>query len=458
MRWSQIAKQDAAWRFISLTDGKQPMFVWWAMVIMKYVKDPLLAGRFVSVIAGMLSAIGLFFLTRELFQNKWVGFIAVAIYIIFPFSLVYDRMALYDSLVAASIIWGIYIEVLLAKRVRLDLAFIAALIVGAGMLVKTNAFFNLYFLPATLLVFDWKQKNVKKQLGKWILFACITAVLSNVYYGVLRLSPYFGIIAEKDHTFIYPLSEWLHHPFTFFLGNLHGLLDWFITYYGWVAVFLTALVLIVWQKLWKEKLLLLVWAIPPFIGFALFAKVMYPRYILPMVVPLIPLLALSVWYIISSWKNIFLKVVVILLFAVLYLRVDYYILFDFSHAPIAEPDLAQYLNAWPAGGGVTEMVAFFSKESQNKKIFVASEGTFGSVPTLGVEIYLDHDTNVEKQGIYPIPSTIPSWLVQKAKVMPTYMVFNYLQKPPQSWPLTLVARYQKGIGNWYLSVYKVEVK
>src|SRR3990167_1466866 len=47
VRWSQIAEQDANWRFISLTDGKQPSFVWIAMIVMKFVSDPLLSGRLV---------------------------------------------------------------------------------------------------------------------------------------------------------------------------------------------------------------------------------------------------------------------------------------------------------------------------------------------------------------------------------------------------------------------------
>src|SRR6266581_4945616 len=69
VRWSQIASNDAAWRFISLTDGKQPMFVWIAMILMKVIHDPLLAGRVVSVFAGLFSMIGLFFLTSEVFKN-----------------------------------------------------------------------------------------------------------------------------------------------------------------------------------------------------------------------------------------------------------------------------------------------------------------------------------------------------------------------------------------------------
>src|SRR6266852_1654782 len=99
VRWSQIAKQDANWRFISLTDGKQPMFVWIALVLMHVIHDPLLAGRMVSVFSGFVTTVGLFFLGKELFRNRWVGLLSSFLYVIYPFGLVYDRMALYDSLV-----------------------------------------------------------------------------------------------------------------------------------------------------------------------------------------------------------------------------------------------------------------------------------------------------------------------------------------------------------------------
>src|SRR6185503_5011953 len=92
IRWAQIASNDAAWRFISLTDGKQPMYIWIGMILMKIIDDPLLAGRTVSVIAGLLSMVGLFFLTNEVFANKKLALFTSFIYIIYPFSLAYDRM------------------------------------------------------------------------------------------------------------------------------------------------------------------------------------------------------------------------------------------------------------------------------------------------------------------------------------------------------------------------------
>src|SRR3989344_1220918 len=105
VRWSQIARFDASWRFISLTDGKQPLFVWISMTFMRIVDDPLLASRLVSVGAGFLTMIGLFFLGREIFKNRWVGILSSATYLIYPFALVYDRMALYESLIGALMVW-----------------------------------------------------------------------------------------------------------------------------------------------------------------------------------------------------------------------------------------------------------------------------------------------------------------------------------------------------------------
>ena len=140
VRWSQIARQDASWRFISLTDGKQPMFVWIAMNLMRFVGDPLLASRFVSVFAGFFSMIGLFLLGREIFKNRFIGFISSMLYLVFPFALVYDRMALYDSLVGMFAVWSLYFEIILVRKLKPDMSFVLGMILGGGILTKTSGF------------------------------------------------------------------------------------------------------------------------------------------------------------------------------------------------------------------------------------------------------------------------------------------------------------------------------
>lgn len=455
IRWSQIAAQDPAWRFISLTDGKQPMYVWVAMVLLRFIHDPLLAGRMVSVFTGVCSLIGIWVLTWELFRKKWIAFLAAFLYVIFPFSLVYDRMAMYESMVGMFALWSLYVEVLLVKRARWDIAFILALVLGGAVLTKSNGFINMALIVFSLLLFDFKKENRNPRLLLWLGTAVLAVGLANVYYSILRLSPFYGIINEKNATFVYPLKEWLHHPLTYFIGNLRGLFDWFVSYLSWAGVILAGASFVVFKKLWKEKLLLVIWFILPFIYLALFGKVIYPRYIYAMAIFLLPLIALTLYGVLTLIQQKYLKIIILVFFVLWYVRTDFLLVTDFAHAPIAGPDLAQYVNAWPAGGGVNEMVAYFRAQSANQKIYVASEGTFGSVPTLGMEIYLDKDKNIEKRGIYPVPTKIPKDLLEKAKHMPVYMVFEQTQTPPSGWPVTLIAKYQKGIGDWYMSIYQV---
>src|SRR3990167_4486515 len=84
IRWAQIAKQDANWRFISLTDGKQPMFIWLMMISLRFVHDPLLAGRVVSVGAGFMTMLGMYLLGKEMFKSNRIALISSALYVFFP--------------------------------------------------------------------------------------------------------------------------------------------------------------------------------------------------------------------------------------------------------------------------------------------------------------------------------------------------------------------------------------
>ncbi len=174
-----------------------------------------------------------------------------------------------------------------------------------------------------------------------------------------------------------------------------------------------------------------------------------------MTIPLIILAGFSLSYFFDVIKNKLYSKIILLVSLALYIYAAYFIIFDFSHAPIPQADLGQYINSWPAGGGIKEMFAFFNQEASKGKIFVATQGTFGSLPTNSVEIYLGDNKNIEKKGIYPLPEKIPQELIQKAKVMPVYFVFNDSENAPSNWPLILIAKYQKGIGDRHLSIYRV---
>lgn len=456
VRWSQIARYDAGWRFISLTDGKQPSFVWLTMTMMRFVADPLFAGRLVSVAAGLGSLIGMFFLGREIFRSSWVGVVSTALYVIFPMAIVYDRMALYDSLVGTFTIWGLYIQILLARNIRLDNALLLGMVMGGGVLTKTSSFFSIYLLPFSLMLLDFKKKKKLINLLQWLGFAFLAVIAAYAYYSIIRLSPFFHIVDEKNSIFVYPLKEWLDHPWEFFQGNLLGQWDWFIKYVSWPVIALMASSFLFFREYTREKLLLVIWFVIPFVALALFGKVLYPRFILFMILPLLPLAALSLTVLASQVKKTLMVGSLAFLLLLISFRTDYFILTDFARAPIPYQDLEQYINSWPAGGGMQEIIAFLSSEAQKGKIYVASEGTFGSLPTYGVEIYLGDNKNVDKRGIWPLPKEgIPADLIEKAKTIPVYFIFNQTQTFPDNWPITFITRYQKGTGNSYMNLYQV---
>lgn len=472
VRWSQIARQDAAWRFISLTDGKQPLFIWIAMNIMRKVSDPLLATRLVSVFAGLVTITGISLLTMEIFkkkragnvlqqlfghlsETKRIGLIIAVLYLVYPFALVYDRMALYDSLVMATMVWALYFEVLLVRYVRLDIAFFLGLIIGSAVLTKTSGFFSMYLLPFSLLLFNFKQKEWRKKLLTWIGYAAVSVAIAYLMYMILRLSPFFYIIDEKNSLFVYPLREWIYHPFEYIHGNFNALVEW-LMYYVSVPLFLLFLfAFVTGRDKWREKLLLLVWFILPFIALGLFGKTLYPRFILFMTTPILVLCAYSLNFLYENITKKLIFYIIAIVVLILPIYTDYFIITDLARAPIAPPDLGQYINSWPAGGGVREMIAFFDQESKKGKIYVATQGTFGSLATYAVEIYLGENKNILKRGIYPLPERIPNDLLEKAKIMPVYLVTNDSENAPPTWPLTLIGKYQKGIGDRHLSIYKV---
>lgn len=461
LRWAQIAKNDANWRFISLTDGKQPLFIWFIMVFMRFIKDPLIAGRMVSVIAGFFSMVGIIFLGREIFKNRWIGILSGILYLIFPMALVYDRMALYDTLVGTFAVWSLYFGILLVRRLSLDKAFILGLVAGGGALTKTSGFFNIYLLPFLLLIFDYSKKERTLRFFRFLGLCLISCVLVALYYSILRLSPFFHIIDEKDALFVYPFREWLLHPLRFLIGNFFGLLNWFVIYITVPLLVLIPLSFAISFKYTKEKLLLIIWFSAPFFALALFGKALFPRFIFFMTLSLLPLIAYSLFYIKEKIKNP-LFFVVCLLFFILPVFSEYKILTDFQNAPIPTIDLNQYSNDWPAGGGVKEAVAYFKDQAATKKIYIATQGTFGLMP-YSLELYLVDNPNIIIHGFWPVAENRPKELVEAAKIMPVYVVFyqpcrecSGLGFAPSSWNMELVAVYKKPNKN-NLTIYKLKL-
>lgn len=454
--WAQVALHDPANRFISLEDGKQPLFIWLAAITQKFISDPLVATRLVSFFSGFAATIGIYLLTRNLF-NVRVAKLASLLYIILPFTLLYDRMALFDSLLTMLGIYAVLFTVKLAKDPRLDNSILAGFAIGLSMITKSSGSFFLYLMPFSLLLFNFKDKLYRANLIKLAGLALISLVISQIIYNSLRLSPLFYIISRKNLEFIRPLAEVIKNPFIFAGSNLTTLTGWIITYLGPLLfiIFVSSLLLGLAKK--NPKIIYLgVLTSAPFFAEVIFSKVLYPRFVLFYFPYIIILIAQLVDLLIGEFTKF--KKAIVVFFAVAVVMPaasSIKLITEPTSANIPLSDSGQYLNDWPAGGGVVEVVKFIKSQNQNQQIYVGTEGTFGLLP-FALQIYFFGQNNVHIIGFWPVDENkLPVQITEAAKNNPTYFVFNENQKDITNSRLRLIDKFQKGIGNSYMRLYQI---
>lgn len=463
IRWTQIFVTDIHQFFIPLTDGKQPLFVWLGYPILRVVDNPLFGLRLVSVLAGLGTLVGIYLLTKELFTDKRTALFATMLYVLYPFSLVYDKLALYDGLLAMFAVWVLYLEVLLVRRRNGLVALVLAVMAGGALLTKSSALFFLYLIPASLLLFDFKTKGWKRDFWKWAALVALAVAGAIACYSILRFSPNYHYIADKNYLFIDPPGVWVKHPFLNFMGNLQTLTRILIGYTTLTFLFLVALAFFIDRRFLKEKLLLLVWFAVPFTGLVFLGnpRFLYPRYILFMTMPLLILVAYTLTASLRKIKPFYLGVAAIVLLMLPALYKDYYLLTNFSKAPIPSVDRNQLIAGYAAGVGVKETAEFLREKSKDQKIYVGTEGVFGLMPE-GLQAYLNDDKNVEVVGVWPITSQPPQALMEAAKIKPTYFVFyapceacDKAGVAPKSWPLRQIFQIKKLDPDTYYTFYEV---
>ena len=454
IRWAQIGLADPAHRYISLTDGKQPLFTWLMYPFLMIFNDPLYAGRFVSVASAVLAVIGIYLVSKTLF-NRTTAVLAGLLYLICPFVVVYDRLALMDSLLAAFAVWSLYLEILLIKYLRLDVALILGLTIGFGLLTKSSALFYILLLPASWLIFDRKGKSKLSVIIKWLGFSFLSILIAQIMYNSLRLSPYFYIIEQKNYSFIMPVSAFLSQPFKYFLPNLYGLTSFLVEYLT-IPVIVLIIISLVFAVIGKKRRIffLFLWFIFPFLTLAAFGIVLFPRFILFMTLPLLiiaaNLLADLYYFLRVRFKSLYLILGLILIYP---FYVSWMLIFNPVRAAIPKIDRNQLFDDWPSGYGVREVIDYLDNQARNKTIVIGTEGTFGLNPAV-YEIYLKQNKNIIIKGYWPV-GEVPRELLDYARNYPTYLVFKEKQVIPSDWPLKLIAKYKRGLGNTFLYFYQV---
>lgn len=422
IRWAQIMKAEPGLRFVSMTDGKPPLFMWVMIPLFKVFSDPLFAGRLLSVFTGFATLLGVFFLGWRSF-NLRVGLWGAFLMAVTPFIVFFDRMALVDTMLAAFSIWSLNLALVLIRYPRIDLAMFLGYSLGGGLLTKPPAFFSIISLPAVLVLFNWKlsdrQWKLLKMFGLWML----AVIIAMAIYSILRLGPDFASINSRNQDYVFSPLEIIGRPLDPFIPHLKDLADWFPKLFTWpilvlVAAGFTATLI----RRNRYALAILLWSLIPLMIQMFLLKTFTARYILTSIPPL---LCLAAWAIDLYIPKIKLKkyfslplVGVLLLIWPLYMNIQ--LLTAPQKADLPKSERHGYLEDWTAGYGFKEIAQYLADQGKNGLVVVGTEGSFGTLPD-GLQIYLDKNRQVVIIGG---KASVSAQIRQAATEHPTYFVTN----------------------------------
>jgi len=408
IRWAQVIKTEENLRFIPQTDGKQPLFMWFNAVTLKFIQDPLVAGRLVSILAGFALLLILFIITavflnyedkeKNVFQfiknslskNFYHSIFTSLIYCLIPFSFFFDRLALADNLLSLFGLLALLFSFLLAKYPRLDLAIILGFILGLSWLTKSPA---IYFIVLSILTFIiLNLRSIIHSRRSILILPVISSIIAFLIYNILRLGPQFHMIVLRNKDYIWTISEILKHPLDPLKPHLLNTLSLYNQYLSWpLLIFAFVGLILFFKKNWKLEIgnwkfiILGAWWLLPLIANAALAKVFTARYILFTLPPLIILISIGFLNFLTKIKSNFLKI--ILITSVFILNINF--IYKISINPFNQKLISSernYLVEWTSGWGIKESADFLKGRSLNANVIVGTEGAFGTLPD-GLQIY-----------------------------------------------------------------------
>lgn len=370
VRWAQVMRAEPTLRFLPLSDGKQPFYMWSIIPFLKVFSDPLIAGRVLSGLTGIISVLGVGFLAYLFTKNVNRGLVAAGIYAVVPYSVLFSRMAMVDSMLVMFIIWGLVFFIISVEKQRWDFSMLAGFAFGFAWLTKSPAVFALLLLPSILMLFKWQWKSLGYLVTVW--------VLAFGMYNILRLGPEFHMIAIRNLDYVWPLSEIIKHPFDPLKPHLVDSWNYFWYLLTPIGLLLTLFGI---RKNWVIAL----WWLMPLFAQAAIAKGFTARYLLftlPFAVLLIPKI------------NKYLLALIIIPALV----IDGLIIFKPELVPLPRNERAGYLEEWTAGQGIKEVSQKIIQMSKDGPVLVGSEGFFGT-PFSALELYLNKVPNVRVIGV-----------------------------------------------------------
>lgn len=442
IRWAQVMKAEPTLRFLPLTDGKTPLFMWAMMPVFKVIDNPLLAGRLLAVFSGLGTLIGVFLL-GTIFFNRRVGLLGAFLIATTPYMIFFDRMALVDTLLAAFVIWSILIGLLVVKYKRIDLAMVLGYLLGGGLLTKTPGMLNVLMIPLSALTLNFFAKDRVKQVLKVFGLFIISIAIGLGIYNLLRLGPGFSSLSSRNSDYVRNPMDLLKNPLDPFIPHLRDLTNFWLVLLGPVIIVLIIGVIFMILKRNKYAITIFLIGLGPLLIQMFLLQTFTARYLLFSIPPFLIISAIGLDNLAGYLKrksSLFISgLTLLLLLWPAYFT--YKLTTDIENAPLPANERRGYLEDWTAGYGLPEIAAYLDNESKKGLVIVGTEGSFGTLPD-GLQIYFDKNRNVIFK---PGKSQLTDELRAEASKSATFYVANKSRVPQQPENVELIIQFPKAM-------------
>lgn len=470
IRWAQLILQDPKYLYFSMNDGKPPLYMWLLASVLRLPANPVFIARMVSIVIGVLQLILSDKLVRS-FGGKTLARVASSTIVIFaPFWFFHHRIALMDGLLTLFLtgtvlcLQNLNQSLQSAQKTYKNIlwASLAGSFWGLALWTKIPALFLApwFFLIAMwplLIEFFSKKTPTLPTIIKRLSFFAMSGVVGLVIFLILKTQPIFGALFARGQDFTFTLQEVLGGQWRTSIDNIGRLIEWVSSYLRPEALSLAVIALLVTKKR-STTILLWLGAIIFAAPLVIMGRTLHPRYFLPVMLFLTPVVALffeEAWNLVQKadeqkWLGQNILYILIGFFFIGSLRFMAFSILEPNQTPFVLADRSQYLTEWSSGHGIREVRDLMIREVQEgNRVTVVTEGSFGTLPDA---LLLEFDrrpeiANLRIEGLaqYPV-KFLPEWVFDEARDHQTWLVVNEnrLEMPQDN--LELLARYPRPYG------------
>lgn len=401
--WAYLFSTNPSYAYISMQDGKTPLFIWATSSLNLLFNNFLYSARLVSVFASVVSLGCWMVLGAKMFGNKILKWIFI-LFLVTPFNILISRLGFVDSLLIAFYslsILGLFLakeSAMKKQKVKtFTAAFFSGLFLGLAFLTKTTA--KIFFaVEIFILVFWGLQLLRKKEFRSAALLTVSGLIVSGIYFeimGYLKFGAlrHWEMIANKESVLIFSLPElfrkfFIEHNFTAQVKNLPVSIEYFAVYLGPILPFFATGVAYIFKtgKHYWILLLVLILTCAVFLS----AKVPASRYFAIIIPELLIICAFGLFWIWQK-KSMALKIVSIILLCFSGF-LSFKMISDPINAYYSSDDQANFVDYNLNALGLKESVDYLAPKKDTATVAVTgiwgvSEGSLVSFKEKGIETY-----------------------------------------------------------------------